>query len=120
MRPRASIQRAAPYVHQLTTVRTVLASTAPRARGSSGGGEGEALVPPCQDAAPGLDLHSVGREHGKSGGGDPRRRDRECDMERAELRPIACDRAGDEAHDRQRDEALSGPEPPPWVCQLSP
>src|SRR5437763_4857472 len=37
MRPRASIQRAAPYVHQLSTVRTVLASTAPRARGSSGG-----------------------------------------------------------------------------------
>src|SRR2546429_5556946 len=37
MRPRASIQRAAPYVHQLRTVSSVAASTAPRARGSSGG-----------------------------------------------------------------------------------
>src|SRR5438270_190080 len=36
-RPRASIQKAAPYVHQLRTVSTVPASTARRASGSSGG-----------------------------------------------------------------------------------
>ena len=83
------------------------------APGAGGRAERDALTPACQDAAPGLDLHQVGQEHQDHGARDPRRRDRQGDVERAKLRPVTCERPDDEGHDRQRDQALDRPEPAP-------